>query len=168
MPRDLEKYFLDFRKVKILKIQEIIDIIDMLYVVNDWFFFPILWLYFYCFPTQLGLFWVIYVSCKGNLLCVNSFLLVTTHNFTFTHILKIFMKISINLEVCCFKQVLKKIKIKTFSLSPLIILKGDTPKFSFLSFEFFIHNSVNALKMNILDSERNKTFLHIKNKMVVS
>jgi hypothetical protein len=42
-----------------------------------------------------------------------------------------------------------------------------TDKFSFLSFEFSIPDSVKALKMYILDSQRNKTFLHIKNKMVL-
>jgi hypothetical protein len=34
-------------------------------------------------------------------------------------------------------------------------------KFSFLSFEFFIHYSVNILKMNALDSQRNKNFFSI-------
>jgi hypothetical protein len=61
--------------------------------------------------------------------------------------------------------------MKLSFLFELLNNKWETQaKFSFLSFDFFIHfnNSVNALKMNILDSQRNKPFVHTKNKIVFS
>jgi hypothetical protein len=47
-------------------------------------------------------------------------------------------------------------------------LKGDRGKIFISSFEFFIRSSVNVIKMNTQGSYRNKTFLLINNKMVVS
>jgi hypothetical protein len=58
--------------------------------------------------TQSGLFAhfyliLVFMICKSNKLGVNCFLLVTTHYYTFKHIFNFFMKISINLEACCFE-----------------------------------------------------------------
>jgi hypothetical protein len=114
MPPDVHKYlkkksnqrkmYEDFRKSKKINI---LVIIYMFYAINDRFlsmchhFSTVL-------PTQLRLFpyiltsfsWV--VSAVYNVSIV--FLLATSQYFTYKNIFKIFMKICVNLEACCFKR----------------------------------------------------------------